>query len=44
MTLDPDVKNVGKEALVTVTKALEMFVAYIGLKSSQSGISISISF
>lgn len=32
--MDPDVKNIGKESLVALTKAAELFVGHLALKCS----------
>lgn len=34
--LDPDVKNISKEALVTMTKAVELFVGHLGILASRT--------
>lgn len=32
--MDPDVKNIGKESLVIITKATELFVSHLAVKCS----------
>jgi histone H3/H4 len=34
--LDPEVKNVSKESLVTIAKATELFVAYLAMRAAAS--------
>lgn len=36
MKLDPDVKNVQKEAMSVITKSVELFIGYVAARSAQN--------